>query len=84
MSKSDETHQSADVHDDAGHGHGHDAHPVDVDFVDETSGYDRLLQLVCVLAGAGLVMMMWLFVSSPITATEEHNFENLPPAHSAQ
>ena len=33
---------------------------------------------------AGLVMMMWLFVSSPITATEEHNFENLPPVHSAQ
>ena len=83
MSKEDETHREpAETLDDASHGH--DDHASVVDFVDESSGFDKLLQVVTVISGAGLIMMMWLFVSCPIFVPEDRSGQHLPPVHSSE
>jgi hypothetical protein len=83
----DETsHGSPDDHSKADDAHAHDAHGHDdhaghesaTEFIKEDSGQDKLLQLVTVLAGAGLIFMMWIWWSNPLPAMSEHPAPKVP------
>jgi hypothetical protein len=84
MSSPDETHREpASVHDDqaakSGHtdDHGHDdhAHDVATEFIKEDSLQDKSLQVVAIAVACGLLFMMWIWWTAPISYTpeEEHH-----------
>jgi hypothetical protein len=77
MSTPDETHhEPGAIHDETAaktgahphDEHGHDAHGHEAaaDFIPETSLQDNVLKLVTILTGAGLIMMMFIWWSTPI------------------
>ncbi len=83
----DETAAKVGAHDD--HGHDDHGHEVAADFMPESSGLDRLLQFIVVpLAGLGLILMMYMWASTPIKAEANdesgHGMEHALPVVSPE
>ncbi|HEY9777639.1 MAG TPA: hypothetical protein V6C81_28000 [Planktothrix sp.] len=79
MSSTEETHGDAHAHGDDAHGHGddHSGHESATTFIKEESLQDKGLQLAACVVACGLLFMMYIWWTAPISYVPEEEHKGI-------